>query len=111
MNIIYFLGTVIFVLLITGIILTLGRNIRRRKALQELLERYRQSGEALVRYVMLNRQCSEEAAYQRLALFVKNHVPVTEYSSIDAMLATDRQRLIDSVHNILARDPNEIDKI
>ena len=110
-NIIYLTSIIILALLAVGIIITLGRNMRRRKALEQLLERYQQSREALLRYVMLNRQCSEESAYKRLAVFVKRHAPLDEYSAIDMMLASNKQRLIDMVQDILASDPNEIDKI
>ncbi len=110
-TIVYLLGTIIFVFIVVSIILTLKKNIRRRKDLEQILERYRQSREALVRYVMLNRRCSEDAAYERLALFVKKHIPLDDHCSIDNMLANDRQKLIDNVHNILAHDPSEIDKI
>lgn len=109
-NIVYLTSIIILALLAVGII-TLGRNMRRRKALEQLLERYQQSREALLRYVMLNRQCSEESAYKRLAVFMKSHAPIDEYSTIDMMLASNRQRLIDMVQDILASDPNEIDKI
>ena len=111
MNTIYFTSIIILALLAVGIFITLGRNMRRRRALEQLLERYQQSREALLRYVMLNRQCSEESAYKRLAVFVKRHAPLDEYSAIDMMLASNRQRLIDMVQDILASDPNEIDKI
>ena len=60
---------------------------------------------------MLNRQCSEEVAYQRLAAFAKKHVPLDDYSYIDRMLAYDRLTLLEKVHNILVHDPDEIDKI
>lgn len=109
-NIVYLTSIIILALLAVGII-TLGRNMRRRKALEQLLERYQQSREALLRYVMLNRQCSEESAYKRLAVFMKSHAPIDEYSTIDMMLASNRHRLIDMVQDILASDPNEIDKI
>jgi hypothetical protein len=81
------------------------------KALEHILEMYHQSGQALVRYVMLNRQCSEEVAYQRIATFVKKHVPLDDHSSIERMLAYDNQSLLDWAHSILVYDPDEIDKI
>ena len=113
MNSVYLLaaGIAVLILILIMIFLSRARRLHRRKALEQLLERYRQSREALVRYVMLNRQCSEEAAYRRLATFVKKHVPLDDHSSIDRMLAYDRQRLLDRTHNILMRDPDEIDKI
>lgn len=109
-NTVYLLSGGIVVLILVAIILAKARSMRRRKALEQILERYR-SGQALVRYVMLNRQCSEEVAYERLAPFVKKHIPLDDHSSIDAMLADDRQGLLDSARSILVHDPDEIDKI
>ena len=109
MNSVYLLGAGIAVLIFVILVLYRVRRIRRRRTLQQALGRYRQSGEALVRYVMLNRQCSEDAAYRRLATFVKKHVPLDDYSSIDRTF--DRQRLIDITHSILVHEPDEIDKI
>jgi hypothetical protein len=83
---------------------------RRRKALEHMRERYA-SGLALVRYVQLNRQCSEVASYQRLATFVKKHVPVDGSSSIECILARDRQRLLERAQGLLVQDPDAIDKI
>lgn len=85
----------------------------RRKPLEPMRERYA-SGLALVRYVQLNRQCSEMASYQRLATFVKKHVLVTDGSSpIECMEAYDhdRQRLLERVRDFLVQDPDAIDKI
>lgn len=111
MNNVYLLGASIAVLMLVAIVVSKVRSIQRRKALEQILERYHQSGEALVRYIMLNRQCSEDAAYRRLATFVKKHVPLDDRSSIDRMLASDRQSLLDSTRSILIHDPDEIDKI
>jgi len=110
-NNVYLLGASIAVLMLVAIVVSKVRSIQRRKALEQILERYHQSGEALVRYIMLNRQCSEDAAYRRLATFVKKHVPLDDRSSIDRMLASDRQSLLDSTRSILIHDPDEIDKI
>src|SRR5438093_996775 len=89
---VYRLGVSIAVLLLVVIGVVIGvrgvRSMQRRRALEQILERY-YSGLALVRYIMLNRQCSEEVAYQRIATFVKKHVPLEEQSSIDSMLAQD----------------------
>lgn len=87
------------------------KSVQRRKALERIIEMYRLSGLALVRYVMLNRQCLEEEAYRRIATFVKSHVPLDEYSTIDSMLAYDRQSLLDRALSILVSDPDAIDKI
>lgn len=111
----YLLGGSLAVLVLVAIVFTLVvvrvRRTQRRKELESLLKRYQQSRLALVRFVMLNRQCSEEIAYQRLATFVKNHVSSDYHSSIDRVLAQDRESLIDSVQRLLAHDPDEIDKI
>jgi len=101
----------VFVVIVVALRVPKIRYTQKRKALAQLLERYHQSGQALVRYVMINRQCSEEVAYQHLARFVKKHVPLDEQSSIDRMLALERPSLIDRTQSILVHDPDEIDKI
>jgi hypothetical protein len=107
----YLLGGSIAALILVVIVVLKVRSVQRRKALKQLLERYHQSREALVRYIMLNRQCSEEVAYQRLATFVKKHVPLDDHNDIDRMLAHDRQSLLDRARSILVHNPDEIDKI
>ena len=99
------------VVIVVALLVAKVRYTQQRKALAQLLERYHQSGQALVRYVMINRQCSEEVAYQHLARFVKKHVPLDEQSSIERMLALDRPSLIDRAQRIFVHDPNELDKI
>lgn len=99
------------VVTIVAIVAPKVRNKQRRKVLQGILEIYHRSGIALVRYVMLNRRCSEEAAYLRLSAFVKKHVALDDFSHIDWMLAHDRQSLTDKAQQILAFHPDEIDKI
>jgi flagellar biosynthesis/type III secretory pathway M-ring protein FliF/YscJ len=101
----------LLIMMVLAFILLKVRYLRRRKALRQFAENYYRSRRALVLYVMLNHQCSEEEAYQRLATFAKKHVPLDDQSYIDWMLRHDRESLIDSVRNILARDPNAIDKI
>lgn len=112
---IYLLGWGIAALVVTGSVITLVmvrlKSVQRRKALEQIIERYRLSELALVRYVMLKHQCPEEAAFQRIASFVKSHVPCEEHSSIDHLLAHDRQGLLDWALSILASGPDEIDKI
>lgn len=112
---IYLLGGGILVLIVVVIVIAIVvaklRHAQRRKALEQILKRYHESRQALLRYVMLNRQCSEEVAYRRIATFVKKNVPLDEHSSIDRLLAHDRQSLLDSARSILALDPDEIDKI
>lgn len=107
----YLLGGSIAALILVVLVVLKVRSVQRRKALEQILERYQQSGQALVRYVMLNRRCSEEVAYQRIATFVKKQVPLDDHDYIDGMLAHDRQSLLDSARSILVHDPDEIDKI
>ena len=101
----------VLVVIVVALLVPQVRYTQQRKALAQLLERYHQSRQAFVRYVMINRQCSEEVAYQHLARFVKKHVPLDEQSSIDRMLALERPSLIDRTQSILVHDPDEIDKI
>lgn len=82
----------------------------RREALEQSRER-EDAGQALVRYVQLNKQCSEEAAYQRIASFVKKHVPLDDHSFIERMLAHERQSLVALVQELIVHDPDEIDEI
>ena len=105
------IAVLILAVIIAAIVVPKVRSVQRRKALEQILERYRQSRQALVRYVMLNRQCSEDVSYERIARFVKNHIPFDDHGFIDRMLVYDRQSLLDSARSILARDPNGIDKI
>jgi hypothetical protein len=105
------IAALLVIVIVVAIVVPKVRYIQRRKALEQILETYHQPGLALVRYVMLNRQCSEEAAYQRLAIFVKKYVPLDDQGYIDRMLAQDRQSLLDSARNILVHVPDEIGKI
>jgi hypothetical protein len=105
------IAVLILAVVVVAIVISKVRSVQRRKALEQILERYHLSGQALVRYVMLNHQCSEDVAYQRLATFFKKHVPLDDHSSVDKMLAYDRQSLLDSARSILVHDPDEIDKI
>jgi hypothetical protein len=104
------IATLVFAMIVVALVVRRVRSARRRKVLEQLLERYH-SGRALVRYVQLNRQCSEEEAYQRLARFVKHHVPFDDHGSIDRMVVHDRQRLVERARSLLVDDPDEIDKI
>jgi hypothetical protein len=101
----------LLILLALAIIFLKLRDAQRRKALRQFAKSYHRSRRALVLYVMMNHQCSEEVAYQRLAAFVKKHVPLDDQGYVDRMLMQDRESLIDYARNILARDPNAIDKI
>lgn len=111
----YLLGTGIVALLagatICALVIRKVRSQQRRKAIESLDEKLRQSEIALVRYVMLNRQCSEEAAYQRIATFVKLHTPFDDHAFINSLVAYNRQRLLEKTQEILARAPDEIDNI
>ncbi len=99
------------IILLIAIGLVRRRNAQRRQAFRQLLERRQQPGLALVRYVMLNRQCSEEQTYQRIATFLKTHFPNEDPNEIDELLSNDRQRLLHKVGSILVHHPNDIDKI
>lgn len=101
----------LLIVLVGALVIPKIRYTQRRKALEQILERYHQSDLALVRYIMLNRCCSEEAAYRRITIFIKSHIPLDDHSYVDEMLAEDRQRLLDITHRILAYDTHEIDKI
>lgn len=101
----------IFAGIVTALVVSKLKYVERRKALEQIIETYKQSGPSLIRYVMLNRQCSEERAYQRLKTFVKNHVPFYEHGSIDSMFAQDRQYVVDMALGILCHCPDEIDNI
>ncbi len=85
-------------------------SIQGRKALEQRRARYT-SGLALIRYIQLNRRCSEEDAYQRLATFVKKHVPSDCPGSIERMAAHNRQSLLEIAQGLVVHDPDEIDKI
>ncbi len=100
----------VLVVLVMALVVPRIRSRRRRRLLEPVLAQYR-AGQALVRYVMLNRQCSEEVAYRRIATFVKKHVPLDDHSYIESMLAHDRQLLIEKAQEILVQDSNAIDKI
>ena len=108
---VYLLEIIIAVLVIVAIVFSKARSTRRREVLEQTSERYRQSGNALIQYIRLHRQCSEDAAYQYLALFVEKHNPMDNRSSMNGDFARDRQSLIDSAQIILLHDPDEIDKI
>ena len=97
--------------LIGAVVVLKIRRIQRRKAPGQIAEDYEWSRRALVLYVMLNRQCSEDAAYQRIATLVKKRVPLDDHGLIDWMLAQDRQGLVNRARDLLMRDPDEIDDI
>ena len=105
------IAALLVVVMVVALVVPKVRYVLQRKALEQILERYYQSGLAFVRYVMLNRQGSEEAAYQRLALFVKNHVPFDDQGYVESMLAQDRQSLVDRAREIVVHDPDELDEI
>ena len=107
----YLLVGSISIIVLIAVVFIKQRQHARRQAFRKLLEQHQQSGLALVRYVMLNRQCSEEKAYQLIASFVKRHVPAEDSNSIDWLLDMDRQGLLHKVSGILASHPNDIDKI
>lgn len=96
-----------FALIVVAILIPRIRYRRQRKALERIL----QADLALVRYVMVNRQCSEDAAYQRIATFIKAQVPLDDYSYVDEMLARNQQSLLEKAREILMNHPDEIEKI
>lgn len=69
------------------------------------------AGQAIIRYIQLHNQCSEEEAYQRLAAFVKRHIPLDDWPFVDYRLAHDRRSLLDLAQQILMNHPDEIDEI
>jgi hypothetical protein len=103
-------AVLVLVIMVATLAIAWVRRIRSRQALERLRERYR-SRQALVRYVQLHNQCSEEVAYQRLATFVKRHVPLDEQPSIEHMVVYDRQGLLELAQRILVHNPVEIDEI
>lgn len=86
------------------------RSQQRKRALELLRERD-QSKQALVRYVQMNRQCSEEVVYQRLAAYIKKHVPLDDHSYVEKMLVHDRSGLLEHAQSLLVHAPHELDKI
>jgi Tfp pilus assembly protein PilV len=110
----YLLGNslAVLVLFMIGVALAVCRvkSVQQRKALEQRRKRG-VAGRALIRYVQLNRQCSEAIAYQRLGSFVKQHLSSDDASSIVWMAAHNRQRLLQLVQGLLVLDPNAIDKI
>lgn len=100
----------VFALIFAAILVSKIRYRRQRKTLERLLGGY-QADLALVRYVMLNRQCSEEVAYRRIATFIKEHVPLDDQSYVDEMLARNKQSLLEKAHEILLNNSSELEKI
>ncbi len=69
------------------------------------------SGVALLRYVQLTRHCSETHAYERLATFVKHYLPSQEASSLERMATHERPALLQLAQDLVAHDPDLLDKI
>ncbi len=105
-----FITVLVLMVIVVALVAGRAKRVQRRKALEHRRERD-VSGRALVYYIQLNRQCSEEAAYQRLATFVKQHVLFDDSSSIERMVAHDRQSLLVLAQGLLVHDPDAIDKI
>ena len=105
-----FIAVLVLMVIVVAVVVLRAKRGHRRKALEHRRERDA-AGLALVRYIQLNRQCSEEAAYQRLATFVKKHVLFDDSSSIERMVAHDRQSLLAIAQGLIVQDPNAIDKI
>lgn len=100
----------VFVLIVTTFVIARVKRMLSRHARERVEERYR-SRQALVRYVQLRYQCSEEVAYQHVSAFVKRHVPYDEQASIEYMAVYDRQRLLELAQRIVMHNPDEIDEI
>lgn len=100
----------ILAVIIAVLVIYRERHIQRELALEHRHGRA-EAGLALVRYVQLRRLCSEEAAYQRIAAFVRNYTPLNEHPMIDRFFADDRQGLLELAQDILRQEPDEIDEI
>ena len=105
-----FIAVLVIIVMVVAVVVLLIKSIQRKKALEQRQERDA-SGRALVCYIQLNRQCSEEVAYQRLATFVKQHVRFDDSSALERMVAYDRQSLLVLAQGLLVHDPHAIDKI
>lgn len=105
-------GIAVFVLMVIVIAVVVRRveDVHGRKMLKQRRERDA-CGRALVRYIQLHRQCSEAVAYQRLATFVKQHVPGDDSGSIGCMAVHERQSLLKMAQRLLVRDPDAINKM
>ncbi len=68
-----FIAVLVLIVMLVALVIRRAKRVQRRKALEQRRERD-SAGLALVRYIQLNRQCSEKAAYERLAAFVKKQV-------------------------------------
>ena len=106
----FIIAILVLLVIVAALVVRRAKSIQRRKALEQRRERY-VSGLALVRYIQMNRQCSEEAAYQRLAFFVKKEVRLDDSSLLERMVVHDRQSLLEIAQGLLAHDPDEIDKL
>ena len=101
----------VFVLIFTTfVVIARVKRMLSRHARERVEVRYR-SRQALLRYVQLRYQSSEEVAYQRVAAFVKRHVPNDEQASAEYMAVYDRQRLLELAQRIIMHNPDEIDEI
>jgi len=76
-----FIAVLVLIVMVVALVIRRAKRVQRRKTLEQRRER-NSAGLALVRYIQLNRQCSEEAAYQRLATFVEKHVLFDDSSSL-----------------------------
>jgi len=101
---------VLVLVIIAATLVIYWLRMRGRLAREPIQEKY-PSKQALLRYVQLHYQCSEEVAYQRLAAFIKRHVPLDEQASIEYLVSYDRQRLLELAQFFLMKNPDEIDDI
>ncbi len=105
-----FIEVLVLMVMVVALGVRRAKSVDPRKALEQRRERDA-SGLALVRYIQLNRHCSEEASYQRLATFVKKYITLDDSSSLERIVAHDRQSLLAITQDILVHDPHAIDKI
>lgn len=104
------IAVLILIVIIAAPILLWVKEVQRRHV-YEHIQTMDLSRIALLRYVQLHCQCSEEAAYQRIATFVKNHVLPEDRLYIESMARHDRQGLLTYAQRILVQNPDEIDNI
>ncbi len=105
------LSFLLLVAITPALIMAWIKRMWRNRALERLREERYRSGQALLRYVQMHNQCSEEVAYQRLAAFVKRRVLLDQQSLIDYLAIEERQRLLELAQSFLMHNPDEIDNI
>jgi|GEM_PF-1810198 hypothetical protein len=84
--------------------------VRGKLSLERLREKY-QSRQALICYVQLKYQCTEEAAYRYITNFLKKQVPLEEFPYVEYMAVHARQSLLARAQEIFQEDPDKIDEV